>query len=259
MALPAENVARFLEFMQKREMLRITKENGAPWPWSDDIILNTYKFTNVKREHDRTTRWMRANWTGPHHNAPAGEIIFNCALFRYFGTSEFAEAIGWQSPWDAKRVAKVASERRDRGQRVFTGAYIIPTIGFRGRKSDVVCREILAPLWNAREDIAAIALSTRSWRATGERLMEQPGFGGTGFMTKEVMQDVMQTPVLHDAIDRDTWCPVGPGAQRGLNRLSGRLLSKRTSFETSLSEMIELFVEAKGALSALTPAPPSLW
>src|SRR5271155_3462077 len=94
----------FFQFMTAREQLRIKKETGSLWPWSSDPILNTYKFTNVKREHDRTTRWMREHWTGPNERSGSGEIIFNCALFRYFGTSEFAAAIGWQNHWDEANV-----------------------------------------------------------------------------------------------------------------------------------------------------------
>src|SRR5687767_14084675 len=99
MAVVDEAAQAFFAFMRAREKLRIAKESGRPWPWSGDPILNTYKFTNVKRENDRTTRWIRANWTGPNEHRPGGEIIFNCALFRYFGTVEFAEAIGWQQEW----------------------------------------------------------------------------------------------------------------------------------------------------------------
>ena len=77
----SESVGRFFAFMIKREQIRLYKEAGEPWPWSDDQILNTYKFTNVKREDDRTTRWMREFWTGPNEDRPAGEIMFNCTLF----------------------------------------------------------------------------------------------------------------------------------------------------------------------------------
>jgi hypothetical protein len=240
-----ERSADFFRFMTKREALRLKKEGGAPWPWSDDPILNEYKFTNVKREHDRTTRWMRANWTGPHENRPAGEIIFNCALFRYFGTVEFAEAVGWQDCWDATSVADLAESRMQSGLRVFTGAYIVPTLGRRAPKAEVVCQHILTPLWKKKDDIGAIALSQKSWEGTADALRRLSGFGGTGFMAKEVLQDVMQTPVLRDAIDRNTWCSAGPGARRGLNRLAGRGLNQRMPEKQLLSEMIELFDRAE--------------
>jgi len=49
------------------------------------------------------------------------------------------------------------------------------------------------------------------------------GFGGVGFMAKEAVLDAMHTPALAGLFtDRDAWCPCGPGARRGLNRLFGR-------------------------------------
>lgn len=240
--------------MCKRERLRLSKEAGKPWPWSDDPILNTYKFTNVKREHDRTTRWMREYWTGPNEKRPAGEIIFNCALFRYFGTWEFAEALGWQREWQPEIAIALAARRSREGLRVFTGAYIIPTLGYRGPKSHAVARLILTPLWNLREGIAQVALDTRSWRETARLMRGLSGFGGTGFMTKEVLQDVMHTPVLECAVDRNSWCPAGPGARRGLNRLAGRKLDAQPAETQLLAEMKALHSSAAGSMPSWMPA-----
>ena len=239
--------------MTKREKLRLTKESGAPWPWSDDPILNTYKFTNVKREHDRTTQWMREHWTRPNENRPHGEIIFNCALFRYFGTSEFAEAVGWQTDWNTSSIIDTAVKRFAAKERVFTGAYIIPTLGKSAPKHEIVCNGVLTPLWVAKEGLAQLAQESQSWEAVGRRMMAMPGFGGTGFMTKEVLQDVMQTPVLWNAKDRNTWCPAGPGARRGLNRLYGRALAARIKENQLLAEMVSLFEKATSYLPDFMP------
>lgn len=246
-------IDRFFQFMCKRERLRLRKEAGEPWPWSNDDILNTYKFTNVKREHDRTTRWMREHWTRPNEERPAGEIIFNCALFRYFGTTQFADAVGWQRNWLPEQLVILAQERARQGLRVFTGAYIIPTLGHAGPKSHAVAHLVLSPLWEAREDLACLALATRSWRQTAERMRTLPGFGGTGFMAKETLQDVMQTPVLRGAVDRNTWCPAGPGARRGLNRLTGRNLNRSVPEPQLLAEMNYLFDHASTALPSWMP------
>lgn len=104
-----------------------------------------------------------------------------------------------------------------------------------------------------RHELAEIATSTRSWRATAHRLGALPGFGGTGFMAKEVLQDVMQTPVLAHAVDRNTWCPAGPGAQRGLNRIFNRPVRQGIKESRALSEMITLFEEAKDRLPVFMP------
>ena len=47
----------FVDFMIAREKLRINKAKypDDPSKWTQDSILREFKFTNVKREHDRTT------------------------------------------------------------------------------------------------------------------------------------------------------------------------------------------------------------
>jgi len=232
----------FYEFMIKRENLRLTKETGAPWPWSDDEILNTYKFTNVKREHDKTTKWMRKHWTTLNDDVP-GITLFNCALFRYFGTIEFAEAIGWQKEFgilERERIKGIATKRLANKERVFTGAYVITNQGLSRPKQEVVVENFLYPLWNKRTELANIARTTRSWQSVAKQMMKLPGFGGTGFMTKEVLQDAIHTSVFYPGcIDRNRYCPVGPGARRGLNRLANRDLRYRAS--KGLEEMISIF------------------
>ena len=56
-------------------------------------------------------------------------------------------------------------------------------------------------------------------------------------MTKEVLQDAMHTPVLRDATDRNTYCPAGPGARRGLNRVHGRRVGQSLDEGRALNEM----------------------
>ena len=46
----------------------------------------------------------------------------------------------------------------------------------------------------------------------------------------------MHTPHLWPASDRNEWCPVGPGARRGLNRLHGRPTSMAVSVRDAPSE-----------------------
>lgn len=235
----------FFHFMNEREHIRQRKAAGEPWPWTQDKILQTYKFTNVKRLHDRTTQWVLLNWYAPRRDNPLNEILFNCALFRYFGTSEFAAAIGWQpiGQWDrggAERVRKIAKERLARKERVFTGAYVITNQGISDHKENVVIDHFLTPFAVRVSFLANIARTTKRWRRVAEEMRQLKGFGGTGFMTKEVLQDAMLTPVLEDCVDRNSWCPAGPGARRGLNRVHGRLVDQSLNEEKALEEMKEL-------------------
>lgn len=237
-------IEAFYSFMKERENIRLKKENGLSKPWTDDVILQQYKFTNVNREHDKTTRWMREHWTNPNQNVPLEVQLFNCALFRYFGTIEFAEAIGYQYHWNAYKVDHIqgiAHLRLLARKKVFTGAYVITNQGIKAPKQNVVLEMFLTPFWEACPDLVRIARKTLSWEAVAKEMMKLRGFGGTGFMTKEILQDAMHTAVLRDCVDRNSWCPVGPGARRGLNRVYERPVKASVPEKQMLSEMRGLF------------------
>lgn len=252
--LVAQNSDLFFYYLMEREKIRINKEvKKLPKPWTTDPILQRYKFTNVLRENDRTTRWMRQNWTKPNEDKPLEIQLLNCGIFRYFGSMEFATEIGYQTEWNPEKLKSTAKRMLSEGKKVFTGAYVITNNGRLGNKYDVVCDDFLTPFWQSASDIVKIAQETQRWELATKRLMKVFGFGGSGFMAKEVMSDAIQTPILRNAIDRNTWSPVGPGARRGLNALHGREPDKVISEEQGLQEMLELFDLAKVLFPAWMP------
>ena len=231
--VPVET-AKFLRMLKTREQIRLAKAAGAPWPWSDDDVLNRHKFTNVKREDDRTTAWLRANWTAKHSNADAATVLFNCGVFRVFGTVAFAEQTGWTadvSAWDPHMERSNAVACWHAGNHAFTSAY--NRVRFNAEKMkppiDVYDKELstLEGLRLAVDDIVAAPAGGRlSWRAVCTRLRGVNGFGGSGFMAKEVLHDAMGWPSMRRLVrDEGDWTPPGPGARRGLNRLHGRALN----------------------------------
>ena len=115
---PKARMQAFFDFMIERERIRVAKEANRPFPWTDNEVLREHKFTNVKREDDRTTRWMRKNWTSPHAaDSDIGELLFNCALFRYFGKDGgLGERLTWvRSHWRPEEVVRAALDVRATG------------------------------------------------------------------------------------------------------------------------------------------------
>jgi len=240
----------FYEFMIKREAIRFRKETGGKWPWTDDPILQKYKFTNVKREHDRTTKWMRDYFTGPNaRENNRAEVLFNCAFFRYFGTLEFAAAAGWQKlhsfakPSHRISLKVLARDRMKAKERVFTGAYVITNQGLKLPKEEVVVDHFLLPFSKVVDSLVSIMDETRSWQAVAARMRSLKGFGGSGFMTKEVLQDALHTTAFPVCDDLNTWCPVGPGARRGLNRVFGYEFDTKLREDVYLMMLLELYEE----------------
>jgi hypothetical protein len=121
---------------------------------------------------------------------------------------------------------------------VFTGADLISHDGIRAPKERVVVGN-LAALWQEAPRVVDAIESTRTWRAGYLQLAKCRGFGGSGFMAKEVLQDYLlwrRRPVK----DAATWTPVGPGARRGLNRLLGRPLAWDQREEGFTAEVVAL-------------------
>jgi len=66
---------KFLGFVCERELVRLRKEDGRPKPWTDDKVLQTYRFCNINRNDDTVSRWIYEKWIRPHEyhpNLPSG-------------------------------------------------------------------------------------------------------------------------------------------------------------------------------------------
>jgi hypothetical protein len=233
-----QNYEVLVHYLNERELIRIKRERGDPGPWTTDPILSRYKFTNIMRSEDRTTRWLVKHWYDPNRDQPKTILTLNCALARYFGSIDFLEVIGFQKNWDPDYLIKTATDRLANRQKVFTGAYIITNAGSTDPKQNVVVSQFLTPLRFQLDSIVAIAENTNRWQPVAEKLQQQAGIGA--FMSKEIALDMMLTPVLENATDKLTYSPVGPGAIRGLNRLYGRPLQASASQPVALSEMKRL-------------------
>ena len=244
----------FFSFMRKREAIRTARALNQPWPWTDDVIFQQYKFTNIKREHDKTSRLLIEEFYRPNARAKGDVILFNATVARYFGTIEMMRAVGWTDQPNKRaleRIRKIARERMARGERVFTGAYMISNLRMPNPKEDIVCDVYLKGVMNHADLIVDAILKQYHWRDAIEALREVRGFGGTGFMAKEVISDTRYTDLWPSGTPKDvnTWTPVGPGSKRGAARVLGRTertnkgkIAKLTEDET-LAVCLALFGE----------------
>lgn len=258
----------FYAFMLEREAVRLRKESGQPRPWTDDPILQEYKFTNVRRHHDWTSAQLREHFYEPNFDAPQADILMNCALARYFGTFEFMEAIGWQTydDFDFDAIEDCATNRLERRMRVFTGAYVITNQGISAPKQEVVVHYFLKDLHAAVPNLLDVVQMTRSWRKLADSMRKINGFGGTGFMTKEVLLDTTYTgfwnagddvtfiigPNKRFTVPKDwwTWTPIGPGARRGIQRLLGHD-DPKTAPNVSEVDCLDHIIDLKDCQSEL--------
>ena len=220
-----DKLAALMYYMRERESIRLKKEvDELPFPWTSDPILQKFKFTNVKRSNDRTTRAFVEFYHSHYEMFAPGRrdaaLLYNCGVARYFGSVEFQFEIGWLVDCSTAKLVKTAQRMRKAGQKVWTGAYVITAGGSSAPKEETVAG-YLEGLWQMAANIVAAMKTSCSWRAGYVMMAKLPGFGGAGFMAKEVLQDFLLITRLR-IDDAETWTPMGPGARRGMNRMLGR-------------------------------------
>lgn len=230
----------FWSYIREREFIRIAKVSGRPWPWTEDQILQTYKFTNVRRINDRTTQAFLRVYE-EHAQEQPDVVLYNCAVRRFFGTTEFSNTVGWlgtHSP-EALRKAECACPKP------WTGAYIIRAGAAGTRKVDSVV-EYMDSLWASAALIVNTIADTGKWEAGYNEMRHCFGFGP--FMSKEVLQDyLLWLDIRGEGVtDAETFTPIGPGAIRGLNRLQDRPI-------LSTYPALAMLVEIQTLLGGLQP------
>lgn len=215
--LKKKAVRRFFWFMNERHAIYLRRQRGDKWPWTDDPILQTYRFCNIFRELDTVTIWIRENWREPY--ADHKNLWFAMAMARQINWPETLEEIGFPKRWNPGRVQRILERRKDRGEKIYTGAYMLTgTLG--GTKIEQTVNKILDPLYNDPP-----AFVYRQYHENNSLLhcwmqfLSRPGFAG--FMSYEVVTDLRHTRYLDNASDIMTWANAGPGAMRGINRMVG--------------------------------------
>jgi hypothetical protein len=261
---PATQLAAF---MKERHRIYLKKQAGKPAPWTDDPVLQQYRFCNVYRELDTVTIWIRENIREPFADNPF--LWFMLCMARRINLPATLEEImadkkgawpQWVAPkagkalgaavgkWDPERLVKLLDDRTARGEPVYTGAYMITAetgAAHKGKtKSRTTACSNLLPLWQQAATIEPELHHTLQ-RAFGAILGQ--GFAWGPFMTYEVVTDLRHTRYLRNAPDTLTWANAGPGAIRGLNRLFDRPLTAQLKSAETCYEMHRLlaYIQAR--------------
>ena len=230
-----EELNRYCYWQTERENIRLQKEvSKLPPPWTKDSILQEYKFCQVFREDDRTTRWFREHIREPMKNSP--DVLMATVIFRWFNWIPTGRTLIEHDlllNWNRKK----AIEEITKQPKWVTGAYIIKTPNGMDKVTGVA--ECISHMWQDREYLAKKILETKSLEDTWSLLRDYPYMGP--FMAYEVVTDLRHTYLLEDAEDVLTWGNAGPGAMRGLNRLTGRELGYSKRSHDWVGEMRELY------------------
>lgn len=229
-------------WVRKREQIRRRKEAGRPMPWTTDPILSKYRFCCPRREDDRGTVWIRKHVRKAFSASPNLWLML-CIARQINWPDTLAELIDRRAwPEDQSflpsSITRVLADRKARGDKVYTGAYMISAPSKPGAdKGQYIAETVIGGLW-ARRDLVPFKFSdvrqprlqeVHAW------LVRSDGWGN--FMAYQAVLDMAHTALLADAPDREIWAAAGPGTVRGLNRIHGRQVDGSLAQDRALREI----------------------
>jgi hypothetical protein len=122
----------YWQFAAERQAAQLRRMAGLPAPWSDDPTIAGYRFTNAYRASDRVSQYLIRHVIYDGEQEPE-ELFFRVMLFKFFnriGTWELlVRELGEVAltSYSFERYDAVMSPALERGERLFSAAYIMPS------------------------------------------------------------------------------------------------------------------------------------
>ncbi|MBR2713099.1 MAG: hypothetical protein IKE73_05280 [Bacilli bacterium] len=117
-------------FAYERQNIFIKKLNGENAPWTDDPILQEYKFCNSYRVNDRVSQFLLKNVIYNDKEYSKEDMLFRIILFKLFNKedtwslllNEFGDIT--LKDFDMKKYSKVLETAKENGIVIYNDAYI---------------------------------------------------------------------------------------------------------------------------------------
>lgn len=122
----------YWRFAAERQKVYFRRLESQPAPWTKDGILSRHRFTNVYRASDRVSQFLIREVLYDGTDRPWDDQVFRVLLFKFFNKIEtwraLEQAVGDVAldRYDYAQYAAVLDELRERGERLYSAAYVVP-------------------------------------------------------------------------------------------------------------------------------------
>ncbi len=207
-------------FASRRQAVFEARLSGRGWPWSDDLILQTYKFCNVFRATDRVSQYLirEVAYGGPPDTG-VRDRVFQIVAFRMFSNIATWNCLLTElgGPPRLEHLESGAFEGaldriKGRNGGLYTGAFILcanKTFGFDEKHRNHVA---LFKLMFLESMFAERLVQRPSLADVVGLLVSFPLLGP--FMAYQIAIDLNYSDVID--FDENDCTLAGPGALRGL-------------------------------------------
>lgn len=235
MSTYSSRIGEFFDFVNERHLIWHRRfQLKKPFPWTDDPILLEYKFTNVYRELDRGTIFLK-DGIGEYLNSPA-ENLFAITAYRMLNNVAFFEWMDHGIPnvrWDMNRFLRKLEQYDSMGKSVFSAAYRVICNTKKGKRR---YEEYITVMQDLQANLSAYAntiFNAEDFEDFNARLQFIKHVGP--FLAYEIATDLWNIDNrVREMYDAESWANIGPGALVGLSYIFPKEYVKLASQKKSL-------------------------
>jgi hypothetical protein len=212
----------YWQFAFKRHKAFEDRVAGKPGPWSDDPIIQTFKFCNVYRAADRVSQYLIRDVAYKTDDSEPDDRIFQILAFRTFSKIETwtrLESILGRSPriddiTDGSIEAALTRIKAEQGG-LYTGSFILCATDAFGRHQKHLNHVELFRHMFVTHELGQRALDCRSLEELYRLLHGFPLMGD--FMSYQTAIDLNYSDMFD--FSESEFTQPGPGAIRGLKKV----------------------------------------
>lgn len=218
-AKPTEVYDSYWRFAAERQAIFFRRALGKPFPWTDDEILKTFKFTNAYRASDRVSQYLIRHVIYDGEPTPQ-EVFFRTILFKLFNKIETWELLRRElgqitySDYSFSRYDHVLTSAMERKESIYSAAYIMPS-GSRALGTTKKHRSHLKLLEHMMHDeVGERIVDFRTMREAFELLLSYPMIGE--FLAYQYVTDLNYSGIVN--FSEMEFVVPGPGALDGIHK-----------------------------------------
>jgi hypothetical protein len=209
----------YWRFAAERQAIFFRRFHGLSGPWTDDPILNRYKFTNAYRASDRVSQYLIRDVIYRGDQSPR-EVFFRVILFKFFNRIDtWKRLIAAFGELTAKRFKpqqydKVLTAALESGELLYSGAYIMPSGGVGWRQDRKHRMHLRLLEYMLSQGLPERVAGARSMREAFELLKSVPSIGD--FLAYQYVTDLNYSTASN--FGENEFVVAGPGARDGIRK-----------------------------------------
>jgi hypothetical protein len=219
MMVPTPVYDSYWRFASERHAIYERRLRDPFGPWTEDPILQQYKFTNAFRAADRVSQYLiREVQYRSDRSQEAAEVFFRTILFKLFNKIEtwelLEDSLGpltWQH-FELNRAADLLNAAIQSNQRIYSAAYLMPSPAF-GHEQKSSNHLALLNLMMTDQLYRSIATAP-SLERVYQLLLAYPGIGP--FLAYQYAIDLNYSTLV--AFHEADLVVAGPGALDGISK-----------------------------------------